>query len=170
MSKRAEDTQSAQSVKHWSDREIVDEAQSNSLLNRVRKLLSSSAAEIEQACAQRRMPGPIQIRRMEFAAAEKIIAVIKAEEDAVPISAVSLSLPDQMYACGYEVHDNEFGMFAGPTPSLRQILSEIVDGDDSNQAPAYVLKIEAGHEPEKIARWNYEISTWEDIDNGNDDK
>lgn len=145
------------SIKSMSDREIVNELSSDSLLNRVRKLISSSAGEIEQACSQRRMPTPVEIRRMEFAVAEKIIALIKTEESM--ISAAT------MYACGYEESENEFGMFAGPTPSLRLILSWTVDGDDGNQAPAYVLKLEADRDPEKIARWNYETSTWDTIDN-----
>jgi len=67
-------------VKNLSDREIIGELSSNSLLNRVRKMISSSAGEIDQACAQRRMPSPVEIHRMEFTAAEKIIALIKAEK------------------------------------------------------------------------------------------
>lgn len=64
-------------VKSMTDREVLNELQSQSLLARVRAILSSSAAGIEQACSQRRMPSPIEIKRMEFATAEKILSLIR---------------------------------------------------------------------------------------------
>lgn len=71
---------SAIKVKSMSDREIVDELESDSLLNRVRKLISASAGEIEQAYAQRKRPSPVEVRRMELTAAERIIAVVRNED------------------------------------------------------------------------------------------
>lgn len=58
------------------DREVVDEMRKDTLLNRVRKLIAESAGEIEQACEQRRRLSPVEIRRMEFRAAQRVLAEV----------------------------------------------------------------------------------------------
>ena len=62
------------SAKTMTDAEVMAELRSDSRLNRVRAAFSGASAEIEQACMQRRKPGPIELRRMEFEAAERLIA------------------------------------------------------------------------------------------------
>lgn len=65
-------------VSEMSDEHLIRiEMQSGSLLNQVRRELSFSAGKIEQASAQRTSLGPIELRRMEFEAAEKIIAMVR---------------------------------------------------------------------------------------------
>lgn len=59
------------------DSEIISELRSDSLRNKVRKALSASAGRIEQACAQRRMPTSVEIRRMEFEAADEVIKIVQ---------------------------------------------------------------------------------------------
>jgi len=61
------------------DKEVLAEMRSDSRLNRVRRVFSSEAAGLEQAGMQRQLPSPLDYRRMEFAAAEKLIAEIDSE-------------------------------------------------------------------------------------------
>jgi hypothetical protein len=61
------------------DEEVLAEMQSDSLLNRVCRIFSSEAARMEQAAMQRRPPTPIENRRMEFAAAQRLIDAILRE-------------------------------------------------------------------------------------------
>lgn len=62
------------------DNEVLAEIRSDSLRNRVRKILSASAGRrIEQAYTQRRMPSPVEIRRMELEAAEEIIELVTSD-------------------------------------------------------------------------------------------
>lgn len=61
------------------DAEVMAELRSDSRLNKARQIFSSRAAGIEQAGMQRRPPGPIEVRRMEFEAVEAIIAAYEAE-------------------------------------------------------------------------------------------
>ena len=61
------------------DEEVLAAMQSDSRLNQVRRVFASESARIEQAYTQRRSPTPIEVRRMEFDAAEKIAAVFPAE-------------------------------------------------------------------------------------------
>jgi hypothetical protein len=58
------------------DQQVMAELRSDSLRNKARAAFSSAAAGIEQACEQRRSPGPIELRRMEFEAVEKIAAIL----------------------------------------------------------------------------------------------
>jgi Protein of unknown function (DUF550) len=62
--------------KKLSDREVLDAMQADTPVNRVRKVFSGEAARIEQAGMQRIPPAPIEYRRMEFEAAEKMIAAL----------------------------------------------------------------------------------------------
>lgn len=55
------------------DTEVMAELRSDSLLNQVRHIFYTESARIEQECMQRRKPTPIELRRMEFEAARKII-------------------------------------------------------------------------------------------------
>lgn len=55
-----------------SDREVIELLQSDTLIAKVRRLFSQGCAEIEQACAQRNPPGPVEIRRMELKIADNI--------------------------------------------------------------------------------------------------
>lgn len=59
------------------DDELIRELRSTSLLNRVRQLLSQSAARIDHSYRQRRHPSPIELRRMEFEDAQKIIDLVR---------------------------------------------------------------------------------------------
>jgi hypothetical protein len=56
------------------DSEVVAEMKSDTPLNRARQAFSNAYAEIDQADQQRVRPSICDIRRMEFAAVEKIIA------------------------------------------------------------------------------------------------
>lgn len=55
------------------DREVMDELGSKTPLDRARQQFSSWTARIEQAGQQRKPLQPIELRRMEFEAAEAII-------------------------------------------------------------------------------------------------
>lgn len=59
------------------DTEVMAELRSDSLLNQVRHIFYTESAHIEQECMQRRKPTPIELRRMEFEAARKIIECVK---------------------------------------------------------------------------------------------
>lgn len=59
-------------VADMTDDEIVGVIFGDSLMNRLRKIISHGAARIEQAQAQRRPPGPTEVRRMELTIVEKI--------------------------------------------------------------------------------------------------
>lgn len=63
-----------------SNEEVMAELRSDTPLNRARAIFSSEYGRIEQAGQQRNPPGPIEIRRMEFEAVERIIAAF--EKDA----------------------------------------------------------------------------------------
>jgi len=54
------------------DQDVIDAMHSDTQLNRARQIFSGACAAIEQAAAQRRPAGPIEIRRMEFEAVRKI--------------------------------------------------------------------------------------------------
>lgn len=69
-------------LSRMTDQQVLDELRSYSLLNRVRRLMTSSAAGIEQALAQRRPVSPVEVRRMEFDAARKLIALVRGCADA----------------------------------------------------------------------------------------
>lgn len=56
------------------DEELMREIGTDSPLNRARKTFRFAAAGIEQAQAQRRLISPVQVRRMEFEAVERIAA------------------------------------------------------------------------------------------------
>jgi hypothetical protein len=59
-------------IKDLSDREIIDLMQTNLTVNTVRFIMNSAAGRIEQAYQQRQKPSPIDVRRMEFEAANEI--------------------------------------------------------------------------------------------------
>lgn len=65
------------SVSHLTDDQLLSELRSDSLLNRVRRLLASSAARIEQTYMQRHVPNPVTLRRMEFEMAEEMIKLVR---------------------------------------------------------------------------------------------
>ena len=56
-------------------KEVMDLLASDAPLNLARRVFSAEAARIEQASARRTGLWPIEMRRMEFEAVEKIIAV-----------------------------------------------------------------------------------------------
>lgn len=62
------------------DEEVMAELLSESALNKARAKFYHHAAKIEQALEQRRAPGPIEMRRMEFEATKDIIATFVANE------------------------------------------------------------------------------------------
>lgn len=68
-------------IQQMSDAEIVGLMRGESLLNRVRKIFYSGMAEIEQADQQRNRPAMIDVRKMEFLIAQR---VIKEVQDATP--------------------------------------------------------------------------------------
>lgn len=59
------------------DKEILTEMQSDSMLNEVRKALSSIVGMFEQENMQRHKPSVFDTRRMEFAAAQKLIDIVR---------------------------------------------------------------------------------------------
>jgi len=64
----------AEQVKAMSGREICDLLNDlDAPLNRLRRVFSGAAAEIEQAGMQRTALSPVELRRMEFLAVLKII-------------------------------------------------------------------------------------------------
>lgn len=60
------------------DEEVVAELLRDTKLNRARRAYSASIAQLEQAMMQRRRPGPIEMRRMEFEAVKKIVEAFEA--------------------------------------------------------------------------------------------
>jgi hypothetical protein len=58
------------------DAETMEALRADTPLNRARRLLSSEAARIEQASAQRKPPSPIEMRRMEFEGVARIVAAL----------------------------------------------------------------------------------------------
>ena len=54
------------------DNEVLELLRGNSALNRARQVFSSYSAMIEQSLEQSKPIGPIEIRRLEFEAVEKI--------------------------------------------------------------------------------------------------
>ena len=70
-------------IKEWTPAEIIAEMGRRaeppvSKVEAVRRVFTDNFAKIEQACAQTRMPSSIEIRRMEYLAAE---AALKAADD-----------------------------------------------------------------------------------------
>lgn len=61
------------------DAEVIEILGSKSSLDRARQVFSSWAAKIEQAGQQRKPLQPIELRRMEFEAAEAVIAAYTEE-------------------------------------------------------------------------------------------
>jgi len=61
-------------IKALTDKQIVEEMQRDTYLNRARQKFSSSCARIENAHAQRTKPTAIDVRRMEFEAVLEIAA------------------------------------------------------------------------------------------------
>lgn len=68
-------------VNNWktNDKMLIEEIQSNSLLNRVRKIFSHGSALIDQEMEQRNPPSPVEMRRMELSFAEEIIREVENE-------------------------------------------------------------------------------------------
>lgn len=58
---------------------IIAELRSESLLNQVRAVISSTCGTLEQAAQQRRPPDIFETRNIEFAAAAKIAAILGVE-------------------------------------------------------------------------------------------
>ncbi len=66
------------------DEEVLAAMNSDTPLNKVRQMFSGQSARLEQAGEQRfGPPTPMEYRRMEFDAAEKILGVILGELDAL---------------------------------------------------------------------------------------
>lgn len=61
------------------DKEVIEALQSDTLLNKVRRMLFGFAGTAEQAAMQRFPPSPIEMRRQEFEMAAKIIELVKSE-------------------------------------------------------------------------------------------
>ena len=61
------------------DAEVMSLLRSDSLWNKARAVFSSAAAEIDQAGRQRKAPGPVEVRRMEFEAVRRILLVLGCE-------------------------------------------------------------------------------------------
>lgn len=92
--------------------DVVDELKSESLLNQARRIFSFSSAAIEQAGQQRRAPGPIEIREMEFDAVVKIAALLGVELKPGQLNIVgdiSRELPPAYNGCTCQCH-TEGGM------------------------------------------------------------
>lgn len=61
------------------DEEVVAELLRDSKLNRARRVYAASIARLEHAMMQRRRPGPIEMRRMEFEIVKQIAEVLEAK-------------------------------------------------------------------------------------------
>jgi hypothetical protein len=61
------------------DAEVMAELRSDTPLNRARGVFSDRWAGLEQAGMQRRTPGPIEVRRMEFEAVKAIAKALGVE-------------------------------------------------------------------------------------------
>ena len=59
------------------DNEVIELLRGDSPLNKARQIFSSYSAMIEQGYQQRKPIGPIEMRRLEFEAVEKIRAVFE---------------------------------------------------------------------------------------------
>lgn len=62
-----------------SDAEVSAALRSDTPLNRARAAFSGACGAIEQAGQQARPAGPVEIRRMEFEAVERIAAILGVE-------------------------------------------------------------------------------------------
>lgn len=60
------------------DNEVMELLRSNSTFNKARQVFSSYSARIEQAQEQSKPIGPIEIRRLEFEAVQKIKEIFDA--------------------------------------------------------------------------------------------
>lgn len=60
------------------DNEVMELLRGNSTLNKARQVFSSYSAMIEQSLEQSKPIGPIQIRRLEFEAVQKIKEIFDA--------------------------------------------------------------------------------------------
>lgn len=67
--------------KDWTDKRIVEELQSESKINRIRHIISTTAGRLEQAALQRNPISPIEARKIEFEAAHEIMQIL--EEDSI---------------------------------------------------------------------------------------
>lgn len=61
------------------DAEVMELLRGDSALNKARQVFGSASAQIEQAGQQRHSLPPIEMRRMEFEAVEKIAAALAPE-------------------------------------------------------------------------------------------
>lgn len=77
------------------DQEVVDLLKGDTPINRARREFSSGAARIEQAGQQRKPLNPVEMRRMEFEATQKIVDAYCPQIDAeVLASAIRKIAPD----------------------------------------------------------------------------
>jgi hypothetical protein len=60
------------------DNEVMELLRGNSTLNKARQVFSSYSAMIEQSLEQSKPIGPVQIRRLEFEAVQKIKEIFDA--------------------------------------------------------------------------------------------
>jgi hypothetical protein len=65
-------------IKDWTVKEVVDEMNSETTLNNVRRLFAFGSAKIENANAQKTPLNIIEMRKMEFEIAQKIINLVRA--------------------------------------------------------------------------------------------
>jgi hypothetical protein len=63
-------------AKHRTDKEVMELMMGKSPFNEARQAFSFAAAALEQADAQRTPLSPIERRRMEFEAVERIVAAL----------------------------------------------------------------------------------------------
>ena len=80
------------------DEETLAAMNSDTPLNKVGQMFSGQSAWLEQASEQRVVPTPIEYRKMEFEAAEKILGVILGELDALGEHQAAAVLRDQARA------------------------------------------------------------------------
>ena len=83
------------------DEEMIAEIQSNSLLNRVRQIFAGESARLEQAGQQRfGSPTPVEWRKMEFDAAQRILDVTATRD---LLEALETVFPDD-----YNAHPQDY--------------------------------------------------------------
>ena len=68
-------------MKRLTDQQVIDLMQGSSRLNKARREFSSACGRIDQASRQRRPLSPIDMRRMEFEAVEKIVNAYGEQND-----------------------------------------------------------------------------------------
>lgn len=97
-------------MERMTDEQVMTHLRSDTPLNRARAAFSSECGRIEQAGQQHEPPGPIEIRRMELEAVERILAAFRGRPDLPDLFAFSEAYGEHTVATrdgNYFVFDDE---------------------------------------------------------------